>query len=63
MIATLDAQSSYMTPPTLRLFDQPLDLLPPEAQRNTASGQQLAPEYADPVTGQVKCPEWASRCT
>jgi len=55
MIVTIDSKSDYRPPPTLRLFKQPVDLLPPPPARiDTTSGQQLAPEYVDPVAGQVK---------
>lgn len=55
MIVTVDAQSSYKAPPTLRLFEQPVNRISgPPAQRNSASDQQLARTYADLVTGQVK---------
>jgi hypothetical protein len=52
MIVTEDSYSSYETPPTLSLFSQPMDLLPPPpAQLDAASGN-LAPEYVDPLRGQ-----------
>ncbi|KAF2807028.1 uncharacterized protein BDZ99DRAFT_523573 [Mytilinidion resinicola] len=55
MIVTTDEYSSYQTPPTLRLFKQPMDLLPPPpVELDTTSGQQLDPEYVDPLAGQVK---------
>ena len=55
LIVTADSKSSYETPPTLRLFKQPVDLLPPPpAEIDQTSGQQLAPEYVDPIAGQVK---------
>ena len=55
MIVTVDEHSSYESPPTLRLFKQPMDMLPPPpAQLDTESGQQLDPEYVDPLAGQVK---------
>ena len=55
MIVTVDERSSYKSPPTLRLFKQPMDMLPPPpAQLDTESGQQLDPEYVDPLAGQVK---------
>jgi len=55
MIVTVDEHSSYKSPPTLRLFKQPMDMLPPPpAQLDTESGQQLDPEYVDPLAGQVK---------
>ncbi|KAF2088170.1 hypothetical protein K490DRAFT_40142 [Saccharata proteae CBS 121410] len=55
MIVTIDAYSSYEKVPTLRLFVQPKDLLPPPpAQLDARNGQQLAPEYVDPLAGEVK---------
>ncbi|KAJ9669116.1 hypothetical protein H2201_000942 [Coniosporium apollinis] len=55
MMVTIDKHSIYDTPPTLRLFVQPMDLLPPPpAQLDASSGQQLAPEYVDPLAGHVK---------
>lgn len=55
MIVTVDAQSSYQSPPSLRLFKQPMDLLPPPpAELDVESGQQLDPEYVDPLAGQIK---------
>lgn len=55
MIVTIDDNSSYKSPPTLRLFKQPMDLLPPPpAELDAESGQQLDPEYVDPLAGQVK---------
>ncbi|KAI9835174.1 MAG: hypothetical protein M1819_002544 [Sarea resinae] len=56
MIVTEDTYSSYSAVPTLRLFAQPMDLLPPPpTQFDGASGQQLAPEYVDPIAGLPKC--------
>lgn len=52
MIVTIDAQSSYSTPPTLRLFKQPMDLLPPPPLE--VNGDQLDPSYVDPIEGQIK---------
>src|SRR5690349_21724295 len=55
MIVTKDSASSYETPPTLRIFSQPMDLLPPPPHEiDTESGQQLAPEYVDPIAGATK---------
>ncbi|KIW01007.1 uncharacterized protein PV09_07524 [Verruconis gallopava] len=55
MIVTLDSKSRYDTPPSLRIFKQPVDLLPPPPGHiDEASGQQLPPEYVDPVAGQIK---------
>ncbi|KAK6214939.1 hypothetical protein QIS74_07958 [Colletotrichum tabaci] len=50
MIVTLDSDSSYEIAPTLRLFVQPIELLPPPPQE--ISGEQgLPPEYVDPIAG------------
>lgn len=55
MIATKDSRSSYDTPPTLRVFSQPMDLLPPPpAEISREDGVQLAPEYVDPTAGLMK---------
>jgi hypothetical protein len=55
MIVTVDSKSDYTTPPTLRLFKQPIHLLPPPpTEINEATGQKLDPEYDDPIAGQVK---------
>jgi hypothetical protein len=50
MIVTTDAQSSYKTPPTLRLFKQPMDILPPPP----LEVDDLDPAYVDPIEGQYK---------
>ncbi|PNH46778.1 hypothetical protein VD0004_g1361 [Verticillium dahliae] len=53
MIVTQDSQSSYEISPTLRLFVQPIELLPPPPHE--ISGEQpLAPEYVDPIAGLPK---------
>ncbi|CAG8876114.1 unnamed protein product [Penicillium nalgiovense] len=55
MIVTKDSRSSYETPPTLRLFSQPMDLLPPPpVVISHEDGMQLAPEYVDPTAGLMK---------
>jgi hypothetical protein len=54
MVATVDAMSTYMKPPTLCLFKQPVNLQTSEAQKRAPSGHQLAAEFADPLTGQFK---------
>ncbi|PQE20300.1 Transcription factor protein [Rutstroemia sp. NJR-2017a BBW] len=52
MIVTQDSHSSYELAPTLRLFLQPVDLMaPPPAQ---VDGEELAPEYIDPIAGLPK---------
>jgi hypothetical protein len=52
MIVTVDEQSSYGKPPTLRLFKQPMDLLPPPPAE--VDDDDLHPSYVDPLEGQVK---------
>lgn len=49
MIVCQDSHSSYELAPTLRLFLQPVDLLPPRPTGK--DGSQLAPEYFDPIAG------------
>lgn len=52
LIVTTDAQSSYTKPPTLRLFKQPMDILPPPPEE--VDVDQLDPSYIDPIEGQAK---------
>lgn len=54
MIVTEDSKSSYELAPTLRLFVQPVDLLPPPPSRVGGNGGELAPEYIDPIAGLPK---------
>jgi hypothetical protein len=55
MIVTTDSLSTLDTPPTLRLFSQPMDLLPPPPREiGEEHGSKLAPEYVDPTAGLVK---------
>ena len=55
MIVTVDSASSYDHPPTLRLFHQPIDLLPPPPQHlDGANGDGLPSEYIDPIAGLPK---------
>lgn len=55
MIATADGQSSYQPGPTLRLFVQHMDLLPPPPlQISDSDDEHLAPEYVDPTAGLEK---------
>lgn len=54
MIVTVDEQSSYQRPPTLKLFKQPMDLLPPPPAEIDAEGQPLNPAYVDPIEGLTK---------
>lgn len=51
MIVTRDADSSYDIAPTLRLFVQDIELLPPPPQRVDG---ELSPEYVDPIAGHPK---------
>lgn len=53
MIVTSDADSSYDIAPTLRLFVQPIELLPPPP-REINGDEPLAPEYVDPLAGHPK---------
>ena len=50
LIVTQDSQSSFDIVPTLRLFSQPRDLLPPPPEQV----EELAPEYVDPIAGLTK---------
>ncbi|ESZ99013.1 hypothetical protein SBOR_0671 [Sclerotinia borealis F-4128] len=52
MIVTQDSSSSYELAPTLRLFLQPVDLIPPPPAQ--VDGEELAPEYIDPIAGLTK---------
>lgn len=51
MIVTADAESEYDIAPTLRLFAQPLELLPPPPAEVHG---ELPTEYVDPVAGHPK---------
>ena len=51
MIVTTDSDSSYEPAPMLRLFSQPMTLLPPPPAMLDASDVQLPPEYVDPIAG------------
>lgn len=53
MIVTQDKDSSYDIAPTLRLFVQPIELLPPPPTE-IQDGQGLPPEYVDPISGHPK---------
>lgn len=53
MIVTLDSESSYEIVPILRLFVQPMDLLPPPPAELRGE-QSLPPEYVDPIAGLPK---------
>ncbi|KAK6860098.1 hypothetical protein PG995_003734 [Apiospora arundinis] len=50
MIVTQDADSSYDIVPILRLFVQPIELLPPPPAELRGE-QALLPEYVDPIAG------------
>jgi hypothetical protein len=54
LIVTTDSKSSYENAPILRLFSQPMDLLPPPPQRVGGAAGELAPEYVDPIAGLTK---------
>ncbi|PGG97623.1 hypothetical protein AJ79_09133 [Helicocarpus griseus UAMH5409] len=54
MIVTKDSVSSYNEPPTLRVFSQPMHLLPPPPTEITGENGELAPEYVDPIAGLTK---------
>ncbi|EHK25350.1 uncharacterized protein TRIVIDRAFT_144556 [Trichoderma virens Gv29-8] len=51
MIFTNDAESSYEIAPTLRLFVQDVELLPPPPHQVNG---ELSPEYVDPIAGHPK---------
>ncbi|UKZ75356.1 hypothetical protein TrVFT333_003038 [Trichoderma virens FT-333] len=51
MIVTNDAESSYEIAPTLRLFVQDVELLPPPPHQVNG---ELSPEYVDPIAGHPK---------
>ncbi|KAK3983941.1 hypothetical protein QBC44DRAFT_302245 [Cladorrhinum sp. PSN332] len=53
MIVTSDKDSSYDIAPTLRLFAQPIELLPPPP-KELHGDEPLAPEYVDPIAGHPK---------
>ncbi|RCI07999.1 hypothetical protein L249_7789 [Ophiocordyceps polyrhachis-furcata BCC 54312] len=51
MIVTKDTESSYEIAPSLRLFVQNVQLLPPPPQQVDG---ELPPEYVDPIAGHTK---------
>lgn len=53
MIVTVDKQSTYNPVPTLRIFKQPVDLLPPPPWTIDGSNT-LDDSYVDPLAGQTK---------
>lgn len=55
MIVTADADSEYDPPPTLRLFSEPMDILPAPSQSVAPDNvQDLSSEYVDPIAGLPK---------
>lgn len=55
MIVTADVDSSYDPAPTLRLFPEAMNLLPPPPQHIDAEdGHELPAEYVDPIAGLPK---------
>ncbi|GAB1216825.1 hypothetical protein ATERTT37_006044 [Aspergillus terreus] len=54
LIVTKDSRSTYEPSPSLRLFSQPMDLLPPPPAELSGEDAQLAPEYVDPTAGLMK---------
>ena len=55
MIVTSDAESTYEPAPTLRLFHQPINVLPPPPQHFDGEGDgDLPSEYVDPIAGLPK---------
>ena len=55
MIVTADADSSYDPAPTLRLYPEAMDLLPPPPQHSGAEvDHELPAEYIDPIAGLPK---------
>jgi hypothetical protein len=54
MIVTKDSDSSYEVAPTLRLFAQPVNLLPPPPAQVDGEAGELAAEYIDPLAGLPK---------
>ena len=55
MIVTADVDSNYDPAPTLRLFPEPMEKLPPpHAKTDTENGEELPVHYLDPVAGLPK---------
>lgn len=55
MILTTDAESKYEPAPTLRLFPEPMELLPPPPEKiETENRDELPSEIADPIAGLPK---------
>ena len=53
LIVTTDSESSYQRPPTLRLFKQTMDILPPPSQ-DFDSDDYLSSAHSDAIKGQFK---------
>jgi hypothetical protein len=51
---TADSASSYEVRPTLRLFAEPTELLPPPPAQVDGENGELPPEYVDPIAGLPK---------
>ncbi|PWY80705.1 hypothetical protein BO70DRAFT_387697 [Aspergillus heteromorphus CBS 117.55] len=54
LIVTQDSRSCYEPRPNLKLFAQPMDLLPPPPVQVNGEDAELAPEYIDPTAGLMK---------
>ena len=55
MIVTTDAESKYEPAPTLRLFPEPMELLPPPSEKvETEDRVDLPSEIVDPIAGLPK---------
>ncbi|MCJ1479013.1 hypothetical protein MMC13_007697 [Lambiella insularis] len=54
MIVTADQASAYDPAPSLCLFHQPMDLLPPPQEFDGTDGDDLPSEYVDPIAGLPK---------
>lgn len=53
LIVTKDSRSTYTPVPTLRIFHQPIDMMPPPPSY-LRTGDLLEPEYLDPIAGATK---------
>lgn len=62
MIVTEDSKSSYELAPTLRLFVQPVDLLPPPPAQVDGEIGELARNMSIQLQGFQKLEEMAERC-
>ena len=55
MIVTTDADSTYEPMPTLRLFSEPMELLPsPQPHTDEEDDQEVSSEFIDPIAGLPK---------